>query len=170
VLALVVVPAAAGHGTLSPATAEAGSTQDFELTVPGDRLDADIVGVALRVADGAEIVSAEAEQPLWSVSWDDDGVTWEGGPIDRGGAGTFRFTARMPSEPGFAEFSLVETYDDGVAAPFPLPVAVAGGDVAGGSSSDGMALAALLVAIVALIASTAALALSLRGRSSPPRT
>ena len=138
-MALVAVPVAAGHGTLTPVTAEAGSTQAFELTVPGDRLDADIVGVALRVAGGVEIVSAEAEQPLWSVSWDDDGVSWEGGPIDRGGAGTFRFTAQMSSEPGLTEFSLVETYDDGVAAPFPLSVAVAGGDAAGTGSSNGVA-------------------------------
>ena len=169
-MALVTVPVAAGHGTLAPATAEAGRTQAFELTVPGDRLDADVVGVALRVPAGVEIVSAEAEQPLWSVSWDDEGVTWEGGPIDRGGAGTFRFTARMPPEPGPIELSLVERYDDGVAAPFPLGVAVAGGDAAGGDSSDRVAVAALLVAILALIASTAALALSLRARRPPPPT
>jgi uncharacterized protein YcnI len=161
-VALVAAPAALAHGTLTPAVAEAGSDQAFELIVPADRLDADITGVALRVPEGVEVIAAEAEQPLWTVIWDDAGVSWEGGPIDRGSSATFRFTARMPPDGGVAELTLVETYDDGVAAPFPLPVTVSGDET--GSSSQGLALAALLVAIAALAASTAALALALKGR------
>jgi uncharacterized protein YcnI len=162
VIALAAVPAAAAHGTLSPVTASAGSTQTFDLTVPADRLDADITGVALRVPEGVSIESAEARQPLWAVAWDDEGVSWQGGPIDRGGAETFRFTARMPGEPGAAELTLVETYDDGEAAPFPIAVTVTGGE--GGGSDDTIAVAALVAALLALGVATAALAVALRGR------
>jgi uncharacterized protein YcnI len=159
--ALVAAPGAFGHGTLTPTSAQAGSTQTFDLTVPSDRLDADIVGVALRMPDDVQVEAAEAQQPLWTVVWDETGVRWEGGPIDRGGAATFRFTARMPADEGIVPVTLVETYDDGAAAPFELTIGVGGG---AGGGSDGLALAALVVAIAALIASTAALALVLKGR------
>jgi uncharacterized protein YcnI len=163
---LVAVPAAIAHGTLSPVTAPAGATQTFELTVPADRPDADVTGVALRVPEGMTIESAEARQPLWAVAWDEEGVSWEGGPIDRGAAETFRFTARMPPEPGGAELALVETYDDGEAAPFPIAVTVTGGE--GSSSDDTLAVAALVVALAALGVSTAALVVALRRRRSSP--
>jgi hypothetical protein len=138
----------------------------FELTVPADRLDADIVGVSLRVPDGVSVESAEARQPLWAVTWNDEGVVWQGGPIDRGGTETFRFTARMPADATTVELALVETYDDGEAAPFPIAVSVTGG--VGGSSSDSIEIAALLAALLALGVATAALAVALRARRAPP--
>jgi periplasmic copper chaperone A len=124
--ALVLAGPAAGHGTLSPSTAAAGVLQRFELTVPNARLDADIVGISLALPEGAVLESAEAEQPRWAVTSDEGSVRWSGGPIDRGGAETFAFTVRLPPEPGSAEFTLVETFDDGDAAPFPIPVLVTG--------------------------------------------
>jgi uncharacterized protein YcnI len=155
------VSAASGHGTLIPLTAPAGATQSFELTVPADRADADITGVSLRMPDDVSVESAEARQPLWAVTWDDEGVSWQGGPIERGSAETFRFTARMPAEAGTVELTLVETYDDGEAAPFPIAVTVTGGE---SGSSDTLAVAAMVAAVLALGVATAALAVALRGR------
>ena len=164
VTALVVAPSALAHGTLTPVTATAGSTQSFELVVPADRLDADIVGIDLRVPPGVVVETAEARQPLWTVVWDEDVISWGGGPVDRGGAETFRFTARMPADAEVAEFELVETYDDGgSASPFPLSVAISGTETGG---DDTIAVAALVIALLALVAATAALALAIAGRKS----
>jgi len=158
------VPAARAHGTLSPATVQAGSVQRFELTVPNDRLDADILGVALELPGGIEIESAEARQPRWSVVWDEGSVSWRGGPIARGSAETFAFTATLPAE-GVAEFVLVETYDDGAATPFPIAVSVTTAETAAaGGSSDTLAAAALVIALLALLAATVALGVAIRGR------
>ena len=161
------MPAARAHGTLSPATVQAGSVQRFELTVPNDRLDADILGVALELPGGIEIESAEARQPRWTVVWDEGSVSWRGGPIARGSAETFAFTASLPAE-GVAEFALVETYDDGAATPFPVPVSVTTAETAAGGSSDTLAAMALVVAVLALVAATVALGVALRGRRRAP--
>ena len=65
------------------------------------------------------------------------------------------------------EFTLREGYDDGDAAPFPIPVTVS--EVAGsGGSANGLALAALLVALGAVVLAGTALVVALRGRPSRP--
>lgn len=165
--ALVVVSTARAHGTLSPVAAEAGSSQRFELTVPNDRLDADIVEVTLRLPSGMRLESAEAAQPRWAVSSSSDEVTWSGGPIERATAETFSFTARMPSEPGPLELVMLESYDDGDAAPFPIAVSVSSAASAGDGADNTLAAAAFVVAVLALVAATAALALALRDRRLP---
>ena len=167
--ALILAPAAGAHGTLAPPTAEAGSSQRFELTVPNDRQDAEIVAVGLRLPPGAELESAEAQQPLWSVSSDESVVAWQGGPINRGSGETFAFTVRLPPGAGRVEFALLETYDDGAAAPFSIPVSLTrGAGVEGGG--DALALVAVVVAVLALVVATAALVLALRRREPPPRS
>jgi uncharacterized protein YcnI len=166
--ALVAAPAALGHGTLTPTTAAAGGSQRFELVVPNDRPDADIVGVTLRLPAGVRLETAEAEQPRWAVSSTDDTVVWRGGPIDRGSSQAFSFTARMPSRPGSVELALVESYDDGDGAPFAITVSVTGVAVHDGGSGSTLAAIALAVALLALGVATTALLVALRRRSSPP--
>jgi uncharacterized protein YcnI len=164
-LVAFLVPSVAGaHGTLSPATAPAGGSQRFELVVPNDRLDADIVGVTLELPEGVVLESAEAEQPRWAVTSNQTSVDWTGGPIESSTAETFAFVARLPAESGPQEFTLVESYDDGGGAPFPLTV-VATGAATGGSGGDGtVAAVALVLAGLALVVATSALALALRSR------
>jgi hypothetical protein len=111
--------------------------------------------------------SAEAAQPRWAVSSSSDEVTWSGGPIERATAETFLFTARMPSEPGSLELILLESYDDGDAAPFPIAVSVSSAASAGDGADNTLAAAAFVVAVLALVAATAALALALRDRRLP---
>jgi uncharacterized protein YcnI len=161
---LVVVPEAAAHGTLTPAAAPAGTSQRFELTVPNARLDADILGITLELPDGAVLESAEAAQPRWTVTSSESSVRWSGGPIDRGSAETFAFTARLPTDAGPSEFNLVESYDDGDAAPFPITVVATGATPVEDGSDDSLAAVALMVAMLALLVATIALALALRIR------
>lgn len=164
---LVAAPAALGHGTLIPAAAPAGTVQDFELVVPNDRFDAGIVGVTLELPPGTRLESSEGIPPRWTVASDDRVVTWSGGPIASGNAETFAFRAELPDDAGTAEFTLREGYDDGDAAPFPIPVTVS--EVAGsGGSANGLALAALLVALGALVLAGTALVVALRGRPARP--
>jgi uncharacterized protein YcnI len=162
--ALVATSVAAAHGTLSPAVTAAGVSQRFELTVPNARLDADIVAISLEMPDRVVLESAEASQPRWAVRSDESSVRWTGGPIDRGSAETFAFTARLAAEAGPAQFTLVESYDDGDAAPFPITV-VASGPTGGSDDSDGsLAAVALVLAMLALLVAAGALAVALRAR------
>lgn len=164
-VALSTAQAAFAHGTLTPASAAVGVSQRFELTVPNDRLDADIVEVTLRLPPDVELEAASAEQPLWSVSSGNGTVTWKGGPIARLSAETFAFTARLPAESGTVDFTLVESYDDGEAAPFPIGVTVTGSaGSSDGGGGDTLATAALVISILALGLATAALLVALRGR------
>lgn len=160
--ALVGASAAAAHGTLSPAVAAAGVSQRFELTVPNARLDADIVAVSLELPPAATLESAEAAQPRWAVTSDDSSVRWTGGPIDRGSADTFAFTARLPGEAGPVEFTLVETYDDGIAPPFPITVVATGTGAGEEGADDTLAAVAVVLAGLALLVATAALTVALR--------
>jgi uncharacterized protein YcnI len=164
--ALVLVPVAGAHGTLTPAAAAAGVSQRFELVVPNDRVDADVVGVTLALPQGAVLESAEAAQPRWAVASGEASVRWTGGPIESSTTETFAFVARLAAESGPQEFTLVESYDDGDGAPFPLTV-VATGAATGGSDGEGtVAAVALVLAALALVVSTIALALALRMRAN----
>ena len=167
--ALLVPGEARAHGTLTPPSAVADTVQAFELIVPGDRPDAEIVGVELRAPDGLVVESAEARQPLWTVTWDDEAVQWQGGPVPRGGAESFAFTARLPSDEGRVEVTLVESYDDGEEAAFRIPLGVTS---AAGDDGDvsGVAVAALVIALASLALSTAAIVVALRGRTPPLET
>jgi uncharacterized protein YcnI len=170
--ALLVAAPAGAHGTLAPSAVAAGVPQRFELTVPNARLDADIVAIALELPPGAALESAEAAQPRWAVTSDDSSVRWSGGPIDRGSAETFAFTARL-GEAGPGEFLLVETYDDGETPPFPITVVATGsaGSADGSDGSDGtLAAVAVVLAALALVVSTVALAVALGRRSNSPRS
>ena len=150
-----------------PSAVAAGVAQRFELTVPNARLDADIVAVSLAFPAGAALESAEAAQPRWAVTSGDSSVRWSGGPIDRGSAATFAFTARL-GEAGPAEFLLVETYDDGETPPFPITV-VATGSAGSADGSDGtLAAVAVVLAALALVVSTVALTVALGRRSNSP--
>lgn len=162
--ALACASPAGAHGTLAPAAAVAGTTERFELIVPNDRQDADIVAISLGLPAGMRLETAEARQPEWTVSSSGNTVTWEGGPVARGSSETFAFSATVPARPGKVELTLVERYDDGVGTPFPLALSVSGGS--GGGSSGTVAAIALAVALAALGVSTLALVLVLRRR--PP--
>jgi uncharacterized protein YcnI len=162
---LVLVASAGAHGTLTPAATPAGASQRFELTVPNSRLDADVVAVSLQLPSDAVLESAEAAQPRWAVTSTESSVQWSGGPIERGSTETFAFVARLPTDPGPVQFTLVETYDDGAGAPFPITV-VATGEAGSDDSASTLAAAALVVAVLALLVATLALALAIRGRAS----
>jgi periplasmic copper chaperone A len=161
-LALVAAPSAHAHGTLTPTSATAGTVQEFALTVPNDRGDADLVAVTLELPEDVALESATSVQPLWAVSSTETSVTWQGGPIDRGSSETFSFSARLPSDDGQLEFVLRETYDDGQAAPFPLVVTTEAAAGGGGDSSGTLAVLALVVAIAAALLAGAALVVALR--------
>ena len=160
--ALATASAASAHGTLTPAAASAGSSQRFELVVPNDRSDADLVGVTLDLPQGAVLESAEATQPRWAVTSSKTSVHWRGGPIEGSSTESFAFVARLPAESGPQQFSLVESYDDGDGAPFPLSVAVTGAAATGAGGDGTAATVALVLAALALVVATTALALVLR--------
>ena len=164
VAALVAAPVVDAHGTLTPASVPGGVTQRFELTVPNDRLDADIVGVALELPQGSMLESAEAQQPRWAVTSSARSVRWTGGPIESSTTETFAFVARLPAESGPQQLTLVESYDDGDGAPFPLTVVATGASAGEEGDDSSLAAAALVLAALALVVATISLALVVRMR------
>jgi uncharacterized protein YcnI len=170
-LALLVPAAALAHGAIQPTAAPAGATEQFTVSVANSLQGGPgIVGVTVKAPDGVEIESAEARQPRWTVSWDGQEITWEGGPLE-GLSEDFVFRARMPEAEGTYDFTAQEIYVTGVGPPFALPVTVT--QPLGTSTAvvveqdDGLAWIAIALASTALLlAAGAALAAAAAWRRS----
>jgi uncharacterized protein YcnI len=154
--ALAGVPAALGHGSITPTFAPPATAQRFLVTVPNDRTDARVVGLSIAAPPGLELESADDPEPGWHAEVSNATITWRGGTIAALASETFAFRARLPDEQGTVEFQAREVYDDGPGPTFTLAVTVAGEAPAGGGLSRlawaalGVSLAGLLLALVAL--------------------
>ena len=154
---------ASGHGTVQPTLAEAGETREFVFTIGNARQDAEIVGVVVKLPGGASLERAAAQQPRWSATASGRRVTWEGGPIPPLASESFALTARMPDREGQADFLGQELYDDGPGPPFPLQVTIAGSAASEDAASRPQL--ALVLAGIAVLLSSAVLAIALARRS-----
>jgi uncharacterized protein YcnI len=164
--AACMFPAAAlAHGTIRPALAAPGSTQDFTVVIPVTAQSPPVVGLSVSAPSGVGVVSAASSPPRWSATINGSTVTWRGGPIPPGSFDSFGFRASVPATPGTVSFSARELYADGAAPPFKLNVVLFGdgrGDpVAADEGTRTLAIFALVVAIVAVVLAAAALVLSL---------
>jgi uncharacterized protein YcnI len=166
-LALLVPAGALAHGAIQPTAAPAGTTERFVVSVANSLQGGPgIVGVSVEAPDGVEIESAEAQQPRWTVSWDGQKITWEGGPLE-GLSEDFAFRAKLPEAEGTYDFTAQEIYVTGLGPPFALPVTVTRtAEAAAAVGDDGdddlawiaiaLASTALLLAAVAALAAAAA--------------
>jgi hypothetical protein len=165
VVACAFPAAAFAHGTIRPALAAPGSTQDFTIVVPVTAQSPPVVGLSVAAPPGVRLVSAASAPPRWSATITGSTVTWRGGPIAPGSFDSFGFRASVPSTPGTIAFSARELYSEGPAPPFKLNVVLFADGRGDPSSSDEgtrtLAIFALVLAIVAVVLAGAALLLSL---------
>jgi uncharacterized protein YcnI len=153
------------HGTIRPALAAPGSTQDFTVVVPVTAQSPPVVGLSISAPAGVRVVSAASSPPRWSATVSGSTVMWRGGPIPPGSFDSFAFRASVPAEPGTISFSARELYTDGPAPPFKLNVVLfADGRGDPQSADEGtrtLAIFALVISIVAVVLGAAALLISL---------
>jgi uncharacterized protein YcnI len=160
-VALALVPAAAGHGSIRPSAAAPGSTEEFVFFVANARDDSGMVGFTVELPQGATLVEATARQPDWIVSSAAGRVEWRGGPIPARTFDTFALLATLPDRQGTADFVGTEIYEDGPGPPFRLGVVLAG--TSAGAAADVRDEGARTLGKAALFVSIAALVLAAAG-------
>jgi uncharacterized protein YcnI len=152
------------HGTIRPALAAPGSTQDFTVVIPVTAQSPPVVGLSISAPAGVRVVSAASSPPRWSATVSGSTVTWRGGPIPPGSFDSFGFRASVPAAPGTISFSARELYTDGPAPPFKLNVVLFAngqGDPVADEGTRTLAIFALIISIVAVVLGAAALLVSL---------
>jgi uncharacterized protein YcnI len=159
VLALVLVPAAAAHVSVSPTLVDPGSSRLYTFTLPNDEGRSAITGLVVALPPGSEAQQAEAVSG-WHATLTPSSVSWRGGRIPGGQFATFVLRAVAPERPGSILFVARESFADGTRLVVPNDVVVAPADssVAAspqdkgartlGNAALGVALAAALLALL----------------------
>jgi uncharacterized protein YcnI len=178
-LALLIVlgvPAVAlAHARVSPAVSLSGRLQLYSLAVPTEKENAATTKIVLTVPNGFGIDSFVPPPAGWSQSVRSTGsgenavvqqVTWAGGRTPTGQDSMFQFLAQ-PSRPGSYTFQVQQTYSDGSivnwtgpeSSESPAPTIEAASSLsAGGGGTSALTIIALIVGVLALVASGFALA------------
>ena len=129
--ALLAIPAAGAHVTVSPRTLPANSFSSFAISVPDEAPDATTTKVTVQLPADFSSVSFQPK-PGWERSvttvklakpvTNDEGetvtdriatVTWEGGAIAPGEFDEFVLSGRAPGTRGTLIFPTVQTYSNG---------------------------------------------------------
>jgi uncharacterized protein YcnI len=129
--ALLAIPAAGAHVTISPRTLPANSFSSFAISVPDEAPDATTTKVTVQLPADLSSVSFQP-MPGWERSvtmvrlakpvTNDEGetvtdriatVTWEGGAIAPGEFDEFVLSGRAPGTRGTLIFPAVQTYSNG---------------------------------------------------------
>jgi uncharacterized protein YcnI len=129
--ALLAIPAAGAHVTISPRTLPANSFSSFAINVPDEAPDATTTKVTVQLPADLSSVSFQPK-PGWERSvtmvklakpvTNDEGatvtdriatVTWEGGAIAPGEFDEFVLSGRAPGTRGTLIFPAVQTYSNG---------------------------------------------------------
>jgi uncharacterized protein YcnI len=164
---LALAGPALGHAIVSPSVVPKGESQQFTLSVPTEEEGQTTTKIVLTVPEGFAVDSFEAE-PGWarevkaSGSGEDavvNTITWSGGKVPTDEDSVFRFNASARSS-GTVAFKVRQYYSDGTVVdwagaegsdtPAPTIRAVSG---LGGSSTDTLAIVALVLAAGALVVS-----------------
>jgi uncharacterized protein YcnI len=170
--ALAVASAASAHAHVNPPVVVAKAGQEFSLTVPTEKENADTTSVEFTPPAGFSIDSFAAA-PGWSRVVQSTGtgentvitkVTWSGGKVPHEEYAVFRFLGRTDASKTYA-FAVRQTYSDGSVVDWngaessdtPAPTIEAVSSL-GGSSNSTWAIVAVVVAAVALLLAAVGLA------------
>jgi len=104
--ALVFVPSAWAHLSVSPTRVSVGEAVDLTFSAPNEDDDLGIDHVTLTVPSGFDLDDAEAK-PGWTQSKAGGSVTWSGGRIPRGEYATFGVRGTASKTPGTAMFKVL---------------------------------------------------------------
>ena len=104
--ALVFVPSAWAHLSVSPTRVGVGEAVDLTFGAPNEDDDLGVDHVTLTVPAGFDLDDAEAK-PGWTQSRSGSSITWSGGRIPKGEYGTFAIRGTAPSTPGTVTFNVL---------------------------------------------------------------
>jgi uncharacterized protein YcnI len=104
--ALVVVPSAWAHLSVSPTRVGVGAAVDLTFGAPNEDSDLGVDHVTLTVPAGFDVDDAEAE-PGWTQAKTGDSITWSGGRIPKGEYATFGIRGTAPGKPGTVTFKVL---------------------------------------------------------------
>jgi uncharacterized protein YcnI len=104
--ALVFVPSAWAHLSVSPTRVAAGAAVDLAFGAANEDDDLGVDHVTLTVPAGFDLDDAEAK-PGWTQSRAGDSITWSGGRIPKGEYATFGIRGTAPSTPGTVTFNVL---------------------------------------------------------------
>jgi uncharacterized protein YcnI len=170
--ALVLAGNAFAHARVSPAVSLSGQLQLYSLAVPTEKENLNTTKVVLTVPSGFGIDSFVAA-PGWQRQVQATGsgdsavvqkVTWTGGSTPTGEDSLFQFLGQ-PSKSGGYTFQVQQTYSDGSIVNWsgsessedPAPTIEAQSSLGGGSSSNTLAIVALIVGAVGVVLGIVAL-------------
>jgi uncharacterized protein YcnI len=169
--ALVWVGAASAHARVSPDLVVAGHSELYSLAVPTEKEDATTTKVVLTVPPGFSIDSF-VPSPGWNRSVQQTGsgeeavvqaVTWSDGSTPTGEDSLFQFLG-APATSGTYTFTVQQTYSDGSIVNWSGPessdtpaATIEAKSSLGGSSSDTLAIVALIVGAVGVVLGIVAL-------------
>lgn len=104
--ALVFVPSAWAHLSVSPTRVGVGKSVDLTFGAPNEDDALGVDHVTLTVPAGFDLDDAEAK-PGWTQSKTDGSITWSGGRIPQGEYATFGIRGTAPSTPGTITFKVL---------------------------------------------------------------
>ena len=104
--ALVFVPSAWAHLSVSPTRVFVGEGVDLTFSAPNEDDAVGIDHVTLRVPAEFDLDDAEAK-PGWTQSTSGDAITWSGGRIPKGEFATFSIRGTAPSTAGTVTFNVL---------------------------------------------------------------
>jgi uncharacterized protein YcnI len=104
--ALVFVPSAWAHLSVSPTRVGVGEAVDLTFGASNESDDLGVDHVTLTVPDGFDLDDAEAK-PGWTQSKAGSSITWSGGRIPKGEYATFGIRGTAPTAPGTVTFNVL---------------------------------------------------------------
>ena len=104
--ALVFVPSAWAHLSVSPTRVGVGATVDLTFGAPNEDDALGIDHVTLTVPQGFDLDDAEAK-PGWTQSHSGGAITWSGGRIPQGEYATFAIRGTAPKTAGPVTFNVL---------------------------------------------------------------
>ena len=104
--ALIFVPSAWAHLSVSPTRVSVGEAVDLTFGAPNEDDDLGVDHVTLSVPAGFDLDDAEAK-PGWTQSRSGDSITWSGGRIPKSEYATFGIRGTAPSTPGTVTFNVL---------------------------------------------------------------
>jgi uncharacterized protein YcnI len=193
---LSVASPAMAHEEISPSTFPTGKPAFFTLTAANEK-NVDLTKISIAAPEGVPFGTTTRQPSGWTPQKSDTEITWTGGKVAPDSFEQWGFEIEGADQPGALSYKVTMGFADGASEDAEVPVAAvapgAGGEAPPGtvapgvttasvapttvgppksssSSSDGLAVAALIVALLSGLLAGVALIFALRRRGAAAPT
>jgi hypothetical protein len=185
-LVLILASSASAHEEITPATVPTGRPTFLTLSAANEQ-GSDLTRVTLRAPAGVAFGVATQQPQGWAPARSPSTITWSGGTVANSSFGEWGFEIEAVAQPGPLRFTVELGYSDGSTDDSQVEVIAEGAPVVtappsttapeapgatttvpaaaeDSDSGEGLATAALVVAVIAAVLSLLAIALAVRRR------